>query len=195
MAKNRIKPLGSGMKPRVINTGAAPNAASDAMEVSTDTVREVGAIHAASEHNGALESVIGSSEVIAESTEPAESEAEVADSMAPGVKEHGDAQPSLDELLKSSEVDRVDLYHADTQGGYTLSLAMDSDTAGRLLVHQEPLLGQRQDGTYGVVIGIAEGYIEGVKQQAESDNMTIEAWLEQKLNEYLEQWWFAAGQR
>lgn len=58
-----------------------------------------------------------------------------------------------------------------------------------------PSLGEQDNGEYNLVVSIREGYIEGIKQQAESDNQTPEEWVSVKLAEYLEQWWFANGQR
>lgn len=55
-------------------------------------------------------------------------------------------------------------------------------------------LGQQPDGSYKLVVAVPEGYIEGVKSQAELDNMTPEDWVSQKLAEYFEQWWFAPKQ-
>ena len=62
------------------------------------------------------------------------------------------------------------------------------------IIETIPLLGQQPDGSYKLVVAIPEGYIEGVKTQAELDNMTPEEWVSFRLAEYFEQWWFAQGQ-
>jgi hypothetical protein len=59
----------------------------------------------------------------------------------------------------------------------------------RELTHSDTTVGPREDGTFGIVVSIAEGYMEGIRQQAASDRMTPEAWVTQRLEEYLETWW------
>lgn len=54
-------------------------------------------------------------------------------------------------------------------------------------------LGELPNGEYRATVKIAEGYVEGVKQQSEADNMTMEEWLSLQLNERLEQWWGMPG--
>jgi hypothetical protein len=50
-------------------------------------------------------------------------------------------------------------------------------------------VGERSDGTFGMVLTIAEGYIDPIRQQADSDGVTPEEWVSQRFNEYLETWW------
>lgn len=52
-------------------------------------------------------------------------------------------------------------------------------------------LGQRGDGTFGLVVTIPEGLIEPIRGQAESDGLSSEEWVSVRLNEYLESWWSA----
>ena len=56
-------------------------------------------------------------------------------------------------------------------------------------------LGELPTGEYRATVRLAEGYVEGAKQQAESDGITLEDWLTLQLNAYLEQWWMAPGPR
>lgn len=51
-------------------------------------------------------------------------------------------------------------------------------------------LGQQPNGTFGLVVSIPEGYIEGIKLQAQLDNMTTEEWVSFRLGEYLESWFY-----
>jgi len=54
-----------------------------------------------------------------------------------------------------------------------------------------PEVGQRSDGTFGLVVTIPEGLIDPIQQQAESDGATPEDWVSTRLTEYLESWWSA----
>ena len=54
-------------------------------------------------------------------------------------------------------------------------------------------MGQLATGEYRHTVRIAEGYVEGAKQQAEADGVSLEDWLTSQLNAYLEQFWFAQG--
>jgi hypothetical protein len=56
-------------------------------------------------------------------------------------------------------------------------------------------LGELPNGEYRATVRVAEGYIEGIKAQAEADNQSLEDWLTAQLQERLEQWFFAAGSR
>lgn len=69
---------------------------------------------------------------------------------------------------------------------------------GRVPVHIAPdgqvtafPIGQRSDGTFGLVVSIPEGLIEPIRQQAESDRVSPEEWVSTRLVEYLESWWSA----
>ena len=50
-------------------------------------------------------------------------------------------------------------------------------------------LGQQSDGTFKLVLSVDEGYIESIKQEAESNGMTAEQWCSQQFNFFLESWW------
>lgn len=56
-------------------------------------------------------------------------------------------------------------------------------------------LGELPNGEYRATVRVGEGYIEGIKSQAEADGVSLEDWLTQQLQERLEQWFFAAGAR
>lgn len=56
-----------------------------------------------------------------------------------------------------------------------------------------PQMGQLDNGEYRHTVRIAESYVEGAKQQAAADNMSLEDWLSLQLNTYLEQYWWANG--
>jgi hypothetical protein len=56
-------------------------------------------------------------------------------------------------------------------------------------------LGELPTGEYRATVRLAEGYVEGAKQQAEADGISLEDWLTLQLNAYLEQWWMAPGPR
>jgi hypothetical protein len=55
-------------------------------------------------------------------------------------------------------------------------------------------LGEQRDGTYKLPVAIREGYWEGVKLQAELDNVTPEEWCSIRLGEYLENFFFPPTQ-
>ena len=50
-------------------------------------------------------------------------------------------------------------------------------------------LGEQPDGTFKIVVTIPEGYIEPMRQQAESDHETLEEWASKNYSEYLASWW------
>ena len=50
-------------------------------------------------------------------------------------------------------------------------------------------LGQQSDGTFKLVLSVDEGYIESIRQEAESNGMTAEQWCSQQFNFFLESWW------
>lgn len=52
-------------------------------------------------------------------------------------------------------------------------------------------VGQRSDGTFGLVVSIPEGMIEPIREQAASDSVTPEDWVSTRLLEYMESWWSA----
>jgi hypothetical protein len=56
-----------------------------------------------------------------------------------------------------------------------------------------PNMGQLPNGEYRATVRVPEGYIEGIKAQAEADNQSLEDWLSFQLQERLEQWFFAVG--
>lgn len=58
------------------------------------------------------------------------------------------------------------------------------------IVETIPIFGQQPNGTFGLVVSIPEGYIEGIKLQAKLDNMTTEEWVSFRLGEYLESWFY-----
>lgn len=51
-------------------------------------------------------------------------------------------------------------------------------------------LGQQPNGTFKLAVAVPEGYIEGIKLQAQLDNMTTEEWVSFRLGEYLESWFY-----
>ena len=56
-------------------------------------------------------------------------------------------------------------------------------------------LGELPNGEYRATVRVGEGYIEGIKAQAEADGQSLEDWLTFQLQERLEQWFFAKGSR
>jgi hypothetical protein len=52
-------------------------------------------------------------------------------------------------------------------------------------------IGERGDGTFGLVVTIPEGMIDPIRGQAESDRVTPEEWVSTRLGEYLDSWWSA----
>ena len=59
----------------------------------------------------------------------------------------------------------------------------------------DQIVGNRQDGTFGIVVTIPEGYIGPIRDQAESDGITPEKWVSDRLVEYCESWWQPATGR
>lgn len=56
-------------------------------------------------------------------------------------------------------------------------------------------IGERTDGSYGLVVGIREGMIEGIRQWAEADRKTPEEWLSDLIGEYLDTYGSPAGSK
>jgi hypothetical protein len=63
------------------------------------------------------------------------------------------------------------------------------------VVTEEVQMGELPNGEYRATVRLAEGFVEGAKQQAEADGISLEDWLTLQLNAYLEQWWMAPGPR
>lgn len=69
--------------------------------------------------------------------------------------------------------------------------AMGIDTEdGQSVVQGFITLGQQPNGTFKLAVAVPEGYIEGIKLQAQLDNMTTEEWVSFRLGEYLESWFY-----
>lgn len=49
-------------------------------------------------------------------------------------------------------------------------------------------LGPQPNGDFRIIVTIPEGYVEGVRQWAESDGLSMEEWLDHRLSDYLETW-------
>ena len=54
-------------------------------------------------------------------------------------------------------------------------------------------IGTLPNGDYRATVRIGEVYVEGCKQQAEADGISLEDWLTIHLSSYLENWWSSAG--
>jgi hypothetical protein len=80
---------------------------------------------------------------------------------------------------------------AVTDGKLAPLLKLDRTTGEVTMVAEG--IGQQPDGTFKLVVTIAEGYFEGIKSQAESDGVTPEEWVSTRLGDYMEQWWFGRG--
>ena len=65
----------------------------------------------------------------------------------------------------------------------------------RVVTNKVTPLGELPNGEYRSTVRVGEGYIEGIKAQAEADGQSLEDWLTFQLQERLEQWFFAAGAR
>ena len=98
--------------------------------------------------------------------------------------------PTGEEIRDSGGVEMVRLMSREEVERRYPAYVLDKDGSVRRL---EPQMGELPSGEYRHTVRIAESYVEGAKQQAEADNMTLEDWLSLQLNTYLEQWWFAAG--
>ena len=58
-----------------------------------------------------------------------------------------------------------------------------------------PTIGELPNGDYRATVRIAECYVEGCRQQAEADGVSLEDWLTGHLHSYLEGWWAMPGSR
>jgi hypothetical protein len=56
-------------------------------------------------------------------------------------------------------------------------------------------LGELPNGDYRATVRISETYVEGCKQQAEADGISLEDWLTGHLHSYLENWWAMPGSK
>jgi hypothetical protein len=68
-----------------------------------------------------------------------------------------------------------------------------SDVGGKPLFSVEEIaaigfLGEQPDATFKLVVTLEEGYIEPVRQWAESDGLTVEEWVSRLVQQYLESW-------
>lgn len=59
----------------------------------------------------------------------------------------------------------------------------------------QPEMGELSNGEYRATVRIAECYVEGCRQQAEADGVSLEDWLTGHLHSYLEGWWAMPGSR
>lgn len=100
-------------------------------------------------------------------------------------------------------------------GGMRPATAEERETVNRLTEHTRPpivkslekieqeieefakqhSLGEQPNGTYKLVVTLEEGYIEPVRQWAESDGVTVEKWVTNLIQTYLESWSQAAKGR
>jgi hypothetical protein len=53
----------------------------------------------------------------------------------------------------------------------------DKQRLAELICQHNGYVGEREDGSYGVVVTIGEGYYGAVKEWAEADDLSIEEWL------------------
>ena len=56
-------------------------------------------------------------------------------------------------------------------------------------------LGEQPDGTFKLAITIPEGYIDPIREQAESDRMSAEEWSLMRFQEIMDTWWQRAPGR
>ena len=123
-------------------------------------------------------------------------------------REYSDLTPTTEAALARSvyqdgksepEVDKVTVYrrtpdeqYFEVSGGYDITFdAVNS----AVQIRQPEIMGQLPNGDYRATVRIAEVYVEGCKQQAESDGISLEDWLTGHLGSYLENWWGAPGAR
>ena len=98
--------------------------------------------------------------------------------------------PELIERLKKQadqedEIDGTIIYRRNPDGTYTqIEGGMDigpskseEQRLAELICQHNGYVGEREDGSYGVVVTIGEGYWGAVKEWAESDGLTAEEWL------------------
>lgn len=95
-----------------------------------------------------------------------------------------DAEPF--EIIPDRQIDAAVAIIETPAGGYVFGI----DTASESTLPESFSLGQQPNGTFGLVISVPEGYIEGIKLQAQLDNMTTEEWVSFRLGEYLESWFY-----
>lgn len=212
--------IGQGMKPRQSATGALAEAAGTPTEVSAGEGQEQGVpvpvegVEVAEQNSTTLEPGTGENGV--QNLESAESETVA----LPGSLEElmrksrdGDIERVADSIMstlgRAEQIDHVRDHqppHVEEHPaaivirGNTLStedLAAFVHMNGKIEYHppEHPHVGQREDGTFGVVVTLAEGLIEPIGEQAAADKITVEEWLNMRLAEYLETWWQPAKSR
>lgn len=99
------------------------------------------------------------------------------------------ATPGLENLISQNE-------QLDTPMFGETGLGQNPETG--CISNEEHILreiGERPDGTFGLVVTIPEGLIEPIRQQAESDRVTPEEWVSTRLVEYMDSWWQPAASR
>jgi hypothetical protein len=70
---------------------------------------------------------------------------------------------------------------------------VEIDPNGDVRIMPAVHFGELPNGEYRATIRLPEGYVEGIKAQAEADNQSLEDWLSFQLQERLELWFFAVG--
>jgi hypothetical protein len=100
------------------------------------------------------------------------------------------------EKIKKQYVIGVDCAAGEDHGAAAV-VRLGANGAADELVEMLDLkpIGELATGEYRATVRLAEGYVEGAKQQAEADGISLEDWLTLQLNAYLEQWWMAPGPR
>jgi hypothetical protein len=123
-------------------------------------------------------------------------------------REYSDLTPTTEAALARSvyqdgksepEVDKVTVYRQTTDGQYAefpggYDITFDAVNSA-VQIRQPEIMGQLPNGDYRATVIITEVYVEGCKQQAESDGISLEDWLTGHLGSYLENWWGAPGAR
>lgn len=118
------------------------------------------------------------------------------------------------------QVDRIDIYRQTPDHEYILQQSAEIDRLAEKMLPemmeglekivpicedsaefelkcglQAFAMGILPTGEYRHTVRIAESYVEGAKQQAEADGVSLEDWLTIQLHAYLEQYWWANGQK
>lgn len=129
-----------------------------------------------------------------------------------GIERSSDAAAKLEELMKVAEpikfdlsrltADNIDKFKANIENSGPIRAATLEEITAITGIKQaeweaahpteeapEQRRGERGDGTFGMVVSIPEGYIDIIRDQAESDGITPEAWMNIRVQEIMDQWW------
>lgn len=205
-ANKRKRKVGQGMKPRVVLGADVSSVSADAGQTQVVSEPQTG-VEVGTQTGDTLE---------AENVQNLESPVGVENPLSVAQVGQGEAPEVVTTNLEDLMRDSVDAMSAETleraKQNHPLMVTTGPSIAeiedlmsrrgsenvrlepnGEVIV--TPVLGQQADGTFKMVVTIAEGYIDPIKEVAEGDRITPEEWINTRLQEIMDTWWQRAESR